>query len=638
MAAASIITSVITGGSNSHQTVAEELNTFATDFVTQGIVGTFTANTGSGGTGSFCVNADSSPDMGVTVLSGQAYVSGTPSGQDAQVLRARMNSNYTAYTINSNSSGSTKYDWIYLQLSAANANNPSSAADNVITLFTSRSTSNTSDNGSPPTYGLLLAVVTVVNGASSITNSNITDKRVACVLASTTSNAVNTGWNTLSYALTYGANNGNKEFTVTTPYDLRGILSAGMKLNVTRSVTPPTQSMAFASASSQYATVSSPAGITFTSAFTCEAWVYLQSYTGQNQVIINREDGSGTAGGWALYINSSGQVRIEYGTTTNFTNIQTYQSIPLNQWVHVAGVITSVSSKTGAIYINGASVSTNSPNSASTTLTQASVDLRIGAFGNTPANSYFNGYVSEARVWSVAQSAASIQSNMAINLVGNESNLVALFKGNGNFNDATSNANNLTAQAGAIATQASNPYNATEYANVVAVSYSNPTTTITLNTGTSGAIPNQTLNSPQYSVAKNPYGLPSNLTKYVRYVPICANFVTSATSQTQVSGLSSTITIPTGSPAVRISVFGYAITNSGANFNFLGIWDGTVGSGTQISQEQNYNNYSGMIASAVVYPSSGSHTYNAGLHCNAGTVTYQAATLDPGYLLIECDL
>lgn len=191
MAAATITAGVVTGGSNSHQTTAEDLNAYATDFVTQGVVGTITANSGSGGTGSFCVNADGTPDMGVTVLAGQAYVSGTPSTQNSQVLRARMTSNYTAYTINANSSGSTKYDWVYLKLDATKANTPALAADDVLTLYTSRSSSNSSDNGSPPTYGILLAVVTVANGASSITNSNITDRRTQALIGAA-ANSLNT--------------------------------------------------------------------------------------------------------------------------------------------------------------------------------------------------------------------------------------------------------------------------------------------------------------------------------------------------------------------------------------------------------------------------------------------------------------
>ena len=179
MSTATIIASVITGGTNSHQTVAEELNAYATDFVSQGLIGTIGANVGSGGTGPYCVNADSSPDMGVTVLPGVAYVAGTPTGQDAQVIRARQTATTTAYAISANASGSTKYDWIYLSLNPTNASTPDSAADNVINLYTSRSTSNSADNGSPPTYGLLLAIVTVANGASSITNSNISDQRTS---------------------------------------------------------------------------------------------------------------------------------------------------------------------------------------------------------------------------------------------------------------------------------------------------------------------------------------------------------------------------------------------------------------------------------------------------------------------------
>lgn len=177
MSANTLLTSTVTGGVNSHTTTAEEANALSTDFVTQGVVGAITLNTGSGGTGSFCVNADGTPDMGVAIKAGQAYVTATPSSQNSQVLRVRASSDYTAYTINANSSGSTKYDWIYLSISATNANAPSSDGSNVASFVTSRSSSNTTDNGTPPTYGLLLAIVTVANAASSITNSNITDKR-----------------------------------------------------------------------------------------------------------------------------------------------------------------------------------------------------------------------------------------------------------------------------------------------------------------------------------------------------------------------------------------------------------------------------------------------------------------------------
>jgi hypothetical protein len=310
------------------------------------------------------------------------------------------------------------------------------------------------------------------------------------------------GWNPIGQTLTYSANNGNKEFVVTTPSDLSSFLTPGQKIMFARGTAPPTQSMAFTAASSQYATKSSPTGITFTSAFTCEAWVYLTGYTGNIQAIISRTDDS--TGGFLLYINSSGQVAIQYNNATTFTPFTSYQSVPLNRWVHVAGVVTSVSSKTGAIYINGVSVPLSVGGSGATTLVQTG-NLSVGAFNAGIASTFLNGYISEVRVWSVAQSQANIQANMAISLTGSESNLVALFQGNGNFNDKTSNANNLTATNGAIATQAANPYNSTEYGIITKVT----STQLTIFTGDQNNIPNMTLNSPYYSTVRAPQGFPA---------------------------------------------------------------------------------------------------------------------------------
>lgn len=183
----SLITSVLTGGSNSHATTSEEANAVATDFISQGIVGSSTNTSGvAPATGNFAVNAQASPDATVAVSTGVAYVTATPSSQGSQKLRVK-NSASANVTISANSSGSTKYDWLYLVVSAANAANPNSAADNVATLTTSRSSSSTSDDGTPPTYGLLLAVVTVANGFSTITNGTISDRRVQSIASSATS-------------------------------------------------------------------------------------------------------------------------------------------------------------------------------------------------------------------------------------------------------------------------------------------------------------------------------------------------------------------------------------------------------------------------------------------------------------------
>lgn len=168
--------SITTGGNNNATVTASEINALATDFIADGVVGAISLNTGSGGSGSFAVNAQGTPGMSVRVSAGQLYCAATPSGGTSQRVRVSMDT-YEDVTISANATGSTRYDFVYAVISASALANPGANKDDVVTLTTSRSTSSATDNGTPPTYGYKLAVVTVANGASSITNSNITDSR-----------------------------------------------------------------------------------------------------------------------------------------------------------------------------------------------------------------------------------------------------------------------------------------------------------------------------------------------------------------------------------------------------------------------------------------------------------------------------
>lgn len=198
------IVSVLTGGDNLHETTSEEVNALATDLITEGVVGAITDTSGVAPmTGSHAVNAQGTPDMTVAITAGNIYVTATPTGQSSQTLRVRLTANENL-TISANASGSTKYDWIYVKIDADAAADPAVGADDVADIVASRSSSASTDDGTPPTYGTLIAVVTVSNGASSITNGNIADKRVRAnpkginddngnevVKISSTANAVN---------------------------------------------------------------------------------------------------------------------------------------------------------------------------------------------------------------------------------------------------------------------------------------------------------------------------------------------------------------------------------------------------------------------------------------------------------------
>lgn len=170
--------SVVTGGTNQAATTNADLNAFATDFVVTGVVGSISSTAGvAPTTGAFAVNAQGSPNMSVRVTQGVNWQQATPNGGLLQAVRTYMNT-FEDVTIAANASGSTKFDWIYIALDQNKLQNPGVNKDDIATLYTSRSTLSTVDNGTPPAAGYLIAVVTVTNGAASIINSNIADKRV----------------------------------------------------------------------------------------------------------------------------------------------------------------------------------------------------------------------------------------------------------------------------------------------------------------------------------------------------------------------------------------------------------------------------------------------------------------------------
>lgn len=369
-----------------------------------------------------------------------------------------------------------------------------------------------------------------------------------------------TGWSSLANTYTYGANNGNKEFTATVPVDLRTIITPGMRFQATRGTAPPTQCMAFASASNQSAANSNPSGLSFTGNFTIEAWVYPLSYG--LGAIISHDSAGGTLSGWELAFEATGQPSLFWRNASGVSQFTAYQSLPLNRWTHVA-VVATVATPIAQFYLNGVAVPTQTVATAATSVVQpTSTAVTLGK-ENSAAN-YFNGYLSEVRVWNAAISLANIQARMATNCAGNETNLVACYKGNGAWTDATSNANTLTPAGGASDTQANNPFNSVEYFIITKISYSAPNTTLTLFGGTDYTLPNMTLTSPMFSREKNPFGFPSSRFKWLVDFILKAQYSTAGTSGVW-ANVGNQISLPTGDWDVRYSYFGL-ITHSGATF------------------------------------------------------------------------
>lgn len=557
MSANTILTSVVTGGSNNHATVAEEANALATDFVSAGVVGTISLNAGSGGTGSFAVNADASPDMGVTIKAGQAYITATPSSQGSQVLRARAAADYTTYVINSNSSGSTKYDWIYLSVSATNANTPSATADNVASLVTSRSSSNSADNGTPPTYGILLAVVTVANAASSITNSNISDRRTQASV-STSGTPTATGWVsglTVPTTVTY---NGNRSYSlVFNSVDITGTVSNGMRLRSTRLVAAPTQCTSL-NGTTQYYSKSSPAGMTFTDDFVVSAWIKLTSYPTTRAVIASRFNGTS---GWRFSVQASGVVELVgyNASSSNFSLVDSYQAIPLNKWVHVTAQLDmssfSASPTTSYVMIDGVDVPATVSRAGTnpTALIQAG-NLEIGS--ENSGTFFLSGKLAQVAVFNAKVTEATMQGYISQGLAGTETSLISAYSFNNSITDLNANANNLTANGSAVATNADSPFaqddtgtpSGTVDFGIITSKVFSSNTTLTVQVPTGCTIPTSGgVSALSYSMVRTPYGFPAASNSWrLEWFP-GASVGGSASANTWVNPNGAQLSVPIGS-------------------------------------------------------------------------------------------
>jgi hypothetical protein len=113
-----------------------------------------------------------------------------------------------------------------------------------------------------------------------------------------------------------------------------------------------------------------------------------------------------------------------------------------------------------------------------------------------------------------------------------------------------------------------------------------------------------------------------------------------STTGAQITGLSSTVDIPEGGRRVKITAFCHNTSNNGDRTNILQIWEGTVGSGTQLAsslaKNRDATDSTGfMMCMAVHTPSAGSKTYNIGMAVDADVGVLHASASNPAFILVE---
>jgi hypothetical protein len=294
--------------------------------------------------------------------------------------------------------------------------------------------------------------------------------------------------------------------------------------------------------------------MTFTDTWTTMAWIKLTSYPTTNTTIIGRTT-AGTNDGWELYLSANtGQLfSIFRGAGATYKGANSYHTIPLNKWVHVA-VSHTASTNTATMYIDGIQVSASafvSGGTPPTTVTQGG-SLIVGVYGTGTGT--FPGKLAQVAVFSSILSAATIQSYMSQTLAGTESTLISAYSFNNSINDLnTTNANNLTAQGSAVATNADSPFGGQangnissiyDYAIVHTASFST-NTTLVVQVSEGNTIPSSGgVTALHYSSAKAPYGLNDGEDKWT--IETIANYdlISGASPSTVYTGL--LLNIPIG--------------------------------------------------------------------------------------------
>ncbi|MGK7880322.1 MAG: LamG-like jellyroll fold domain-containing protein, partial [Crocosphaera sp.] len=157
--------------------------------------------------------------------------------------------------------------------------------------------------------------------------------------------------------------------------------------------------------------------------FTVEAWVHPIQIKGDWQPLITKENSSGGARNYGLFIEpNSMRVLFSFlqdnGSTWRYEYSQS--ALILNQWNHITMTYDESSFK---FYLNG--VLDNSLNIAVTPI-QNNEPVKIGK--EISAYTPFSGEIDEVRIWNIARTGEEIKANYAQELTGNETGLVGYWQ------------------------------------------------------------------------------------------------------------------------------------------------------------------------------------------------------------------
>lgn len=390
-----------------------------------------------------------------------------------------------------------------------------------------------------------------------ITATSITATTGTFTNLSITGTASSEGWSPLGATPDTVTANGNKSYDlVFNSNDLTDTITPGMRLRTARTVAAPIQSTSL-NGTTQYYSKSSPNKMTFTDDFVCSAWVKLTSYAQGG--IVSRYNGSS---GWAFLVNADGTVSLRgYNAASgNYSQVSSYQSLPLNKWVHVASQLDmsgypTVGATNSYVMFDGVDVPAVMSRAGTnpTALIQAG-NLVVGDRADTAPVSPFPGKLAQVAVYSAKVTQATILASIDRTLTGSETSLASAYSFSNSITDLnTTTPNDLTANGSAVATNNDSPFGNSgvsttlDYAIVMAASFST-NTTLTVQVPEGCTIPSSGgVSTVDYSTQNVPYGFPRQKGKWRIQSLFRVQATTGAnTTFGSYNGGGDTITVPVG--------------------------------------------------------------------------------------------
>ncbi len=269
------------------------------------------------------------------------------------------------------------------------------------------------------------------------------------------------GYSLLSNSVSSVTYNGNRSATINFSSTVSAILYPFMRMRFDRATNASTQCTSL-NGSTQYWVKTSPNKLTFTDDFVVSAWVKLSSYSASKMVIASRYNGTS---GWELnLVASTGQAQLTgyNGSSGNYSYVVSYQSIPLNKWVHITAQLDmssyTATSTTSYVMIDGSDAPCTVFRSGTnpTALVQAG-NLEIGT---SNATSFFPGKIAQVAIFNAKVTQSTIRGYISQGLTGSETSLASAYSFNNSTSDLnTTTPNDLSAGAGSpTATNSDSPF------------------------------------------------------------------------------------------------------------------------------------------------------------------------------------